>query len=254
MKEGFFLTQTAVQEKIPTKTPRPTPVAVEPIFPQVTPTPTPTPTPRTGGGPAPVQPPPLVLLQPPFTMNVTYGGNDITDGQLVEWGIFEVKGITIEIDTWDLISEQSDYKFKLDLNSSETGFCAYNGNFECDPTNLGNEVTTFTPGRAPSWTIVRCGLGSPGNNGFQVIAQLNSGGADIALNNTGEIPLAWHREDRQVSYLMQLSSIEGARAGGLARDIRLRSRFGGGCDCHSGRPSDQPHGRHAVLGFAAVQC
>ena len=148
-------------------------------------------------------------------MNVTYGGNDITDGQQVEWGIFEVRSITIEIDTWDFTSEQSDYKFKLDLNSSETGFYAYNGNFECDPANIGNAVTTFTPGRAPNWTIVRCGLGSLGNNGFQVIAQLNSGGADIALNNTGEIPLAWHREDRQVSYLMQLATIEGSRPAAL---------------------------------------
>ena len=128
--------------------------------------------------------------------------------------------VELELEVRDVTAVQSDYKFKLDLNSRETGFYAYNGNFECDPANLGNEETTYTPGRvpagsAPSWTIVRCGLGTPGNDGFGVVAQPIGGGADVALGNTGETPLAWHRDDAQVNYLMQLADIEGARPAGL---------------------------------------
>ena len=199
----------------PTHTPTPEPTATS-TDPVVEPTAITGPTPGTGS-PVPPTPVPTSTATPTatplsalFNAPILYEGRPIETGH---WGVLHSADVTIQF-TANATANIADYEFKLDLNSSETGFHINSGTGRCTPSTGATDTGWFTVRFVVIvnvFALTRCGLGDVTNSGMVLKARPIAGGVEFTVTSTGSIPQGWHRSDRQVYYSVDLATLSGSR-------------------------------------------
>ena len=126
------------------------------------------------------------------------------------WHIFDPGVIDVKIqlnpDPAAPSASIANYEFSVNVKSGRTGlYVVRNWNYECEPGNSGDQQSGWFRGNTFRVNVVRCGLGSLTNDGFEVIARLGPTSPEIALTPTGAIKQAWHQEDRRVTYTLVTS-------------------------------------------------
>ena len=185
----------------PTKTPTPagpTPTGTR------SPTPTPTPGGNTGGGAL-------------FTATVKVNGTTLR-GSTPRWPVFDTKTVTVEVKPTGSATV-SNYQFKLVFRESETGFVRYwSGTHPCQPNNWGESETGWSLSAGFTADLIRCGLGTASNTGFEVRGILRGNtGNGFLIAESGNISRAAHREFGRVTYKLHLA-ISGNRSAYLPID------------------------------------
>ena len=199
----------------PTHTPTAVPTATT-TDPVVEPTAITGPTPGTGS-PVPPTPVPTSTATPTatplsalFNAPILYEGRPIETGH---WGVLHSADVTIQF-TANATANIADYEFKLDLNSSETGFHINSGTGRCTPSTGATDTGWFTVRFVVIvnvFALTRCGLGDVTNSGMVLKARPIAGGVEFTVTSTGSIPQGWHRSDRQVYYSVDLATLSGSR-------------------------------------------
>ena len=199
----------------PTHTPTPEPTATS-TDPVVEPTAITGPTPGTGS-PVPPTPVPTSTATPTatplsalFNAPILYEGRPIETGH---WGVLHSADVTIQF-TANATANIADYEFKLDLNSSETGFHINSGTGRCTPSTGATDTGWFTVRFVVIvnvFALTRCGLGDVTNTGMVLKARPIAGGAEFTVTATGSIRQGWHRSDSQVYYSVDLATLSGSR-------------------------------------------
>ncbi len=185
----------------PTDTPEPDDDTPTPID---TPTPTDTPTHTSTPTPTPLK----------FDMSIVdTEGRDFISAQETghSWGVLHAGFITIELTPENSNFSADDFNIQLNLQSDKTGFYyGYDG--DCT-ANLATQ-SPLLPSTS-LFSIVRCAIGKSNNEGFQVLVLPKPGGHAAHLRGvalrTDPIPIAWHRDDRQVTYVANLDTLQGSR-------------------------------------------
>ena len=197
----------------PTPTTVPTATTTDPV---VEPTAVTDPTPGTGSpvpptpGPTSTATPTATPLSALFNAPILYEGRPIETGH---WGVLHSADVTIQF-TANATANIADYEFKLDLNSSETGFHVNSGTSRCTPSTGATDTGWFTVRFVVImnvFALTRCGLGDVTNSGMVLKARPIAGGAEFTVTSTGSIPQGWHRSDRQVYYSVDLATLSGSR-------------------------------------------
>ena len=197
----------------PTPTAVPTATTTDPV---VEPTAVTGPTPGTGSpvpptpGPTSTATPTATPLSALFNAPILYEGRPIETGH---WGVLHSADVTIQF-TANATANIADYEFKLDLNSSETGFHVNSGTGRCTPSTGATDTGWFTVRFVVImnvFALTRCGLGDVTNSGMVLKARPIAGGAEFTVTSTGSIPQGWHRSDRQVYYSVDLATLSGSR-------------------------------------------
>ena len=197
----------------PTPTAVPTATTTDPV---VEPTAVTGPTPGTGSpvpptpGPTSTATPTATPLSALFNAPILYEGRPIETGH---WGVLHSADVTIQF-TANATANIADYEFKLDLNSSETGFHVNSGTSRCTPSTGATDTGWFTVRFVVImnvFALTRCGLGDVTNSGMVLKARPIAGGAEFTVTSTGSIPQGWHRSDRQVYYSVDLATLSGSR-------------------------------------------
>ena len=221
-------TATAAARPGPGPGPRPGPNP-DPPTPTPTPTFTPTPTPVTPACPGetrdaacvpPVGNPPSTPGSP-FTVTVSISDglqvSDITSTDSTGVSILDVLDghtplfLTIANRPTHPYEIASHYDFLLDLNSASTGFYfVKNGEITCPPNAYGDTTAEFNVGAVSLFNVVRCGLGTFGNQGFILKGRKGDSGPYLVMDDTGKIPQAWHQDNTPATYALDLASPYGS--------------------------------------------
>lgn len=155
-----------------------------------------------------------------FTASVKYQTQAV-QGSHPEWGVLDHKYVQVSIAMTVDGDIPSGYKFRLVLNTSETGF-QIDSNGQCDwRFRLPNDAKmtdwfmvagpdTSTQRLVKSFRLARCGLGDAGNSGFRVEGS-DSSGNEFLIINSGRIEQAWHRSSNSVTYFVQGSRVNNGK-------------------------------------------